>query len=259
VDLKIDKKSGNGVCDLCGCAFADYKKSHLQTHVQVALRRVEAAGWPREPPMPSLMDKVRKYKQPCIIAENQESSSVTSWARIVEEKAEALVTSGKVQAGVELVGAAACPANPGDLSMVGKVMEYGVGDDGARKKKLVGLKGRVVSVETHGVTLPVLLPQPRRKGNGKKKKAEPAQPQPQPCYASAWVRWFDEAVRVTEQETLCFLVKEKYNQVQVDGWRVYEDGEIEGAPSAGAHEESMCEKLDRQAFEAEMLCPKLEK
>jgi hypothetical protein len=237
----------------------DYK-THLQTHVKKALQKVEEAGWPAEPPMPSLMDKVRKYKQPCIIAGNQKSESITSWVRVVEEKAGELVAAGKVQASVELAGSAACPDDPGKMDMVGKIMEYVYNDDASRTKKVVGYTGRVLSVETHGVVIPVLLEQPSKAKRGKGKKAAgPEKPQPKPCYASALVRWFDTADRPEDQETLCFLVKEMYNKKEVDGWRVYGEGEIHGAPSAGAEQESFCEKLDRQAFEAEMLCPKLEK
>ena len=54
-----------------------------------------------------------------------------------------------------------------------------------------------------------------------------------------------------------FLLPEKYNSAAVDGWRVYDEGELE--PPATTEDETLTEQLDRLAFEAEFFFVKAEK
>ena len=53
------------------------------------------------------------------------------------------------------------------------------------------------------------------------------------------------------------MLPERYNKCDIEGWRVYDEGELK--PPDDPDDETYTEKLDRIAFEAQMLCPKQEK
>ena len=75
--------------------------------------------------------------------------------------------------------------------------------------------------------------------------------------ASAMVRWHEKAQKEEQQEQRVFLLPEKYNSAAVDGWRVYDQGELE--PPTTTEDETLTEQLDRLAFEAEFFFVKAEK
>ena len=75
--------------------------------------------------------------------------------------------------------------------------------------------------------------------------------------ASAVVRWHEKAQKGEQQEGRVFLLPKKYNSAAVDGWRVYQVGELE--PPADEEDETLTEQLDRLAFEAEFFFVKAEK
>ena len=140
VQLKIEKKSGKGTCEECHLAFADYLE-HLKHHVKWARGMVEkAGGMPDKPPLPSLLLHRPKFKLPPVLSEDQGSTSVTRYIRLIEEKAQMRVEKGQVVSQYGRVGAVAVPEINREL--VGRHIEYIFNDDAAkgtkgRKKKLL--------------------------------------------------------------------------------------------------------------------------
>ena len=89
-----------------------------------------------------------------------------------------------------------------------------------------------------------------------KGKQAPA-PVPTNYTSSVMVKWHEKADSKADQDSKVFLLPEKCNLSVKDGWRIYDQGELE--PPTDIDEESYVERLDRMQWEVEFLCCKKEK
>ena len=141
-----------------------------------------------------------------------------------------------------------------DDNLIGKHVEYIFNDDAAKtpkghkKKLLCAYSGTILSINLHDTI--AVAPISRRRKKAPKSVAKVTKP-------SFLVRWHEQAAKPCQQESRVFLEEDYYNKCVQDGWRVYEESELE--PPKTANEETYIQRLDRGAFEAEFLCFKLEK
>ena len=253
--LAVKQKSGRGVCEECHTAYANYRE-HLMRHYLWARGEVDKlGGMPEKPPLPRLLRRP-KFKLPPVLSEAQTTASLQRYVREIEAKAKKLVDDGKVKSQYEKVGEVACPEVNDEL--VGKHIEYVWPMSGA--VRMCAYSGTIVSVKKHdtnpaGVT--AHNKKKKGKGRGKAKGKQEEREIPVNYTASAMVRWHEEASSKADQQQRCFLLPEKYNSAAVDGWRVYDKGELE--PPATTEDETLTEQLDRLAFEAEFFFVKAEK
>ena len=159
----------------------------------------------------------------------------------------------------EKIGEVACP-EVGD-KLIGKHIGYVWPMSGA--VRMCAYSGTIVSNKKHDINpADVTAHNKKKKGKGRSKaKGKQGEREVPVNYtASAMVRWHEEASSKADQQQRCFLLPEKKSilrQSAVDGWRVYDEGELE--PPATTEDETLTEQLDRLAFEAEFFFVKAEK
>ena len=195
------KKTGVHCCDYCGAELKD-KVKHATVHLKKLIKLVAKQGWPKEAPAP-----VITLTPPPILNKDQSENPVYKAIVMLQQRAVALVTTGRVEADIIALKDFKMPDV--DASLVGRVMNYWFmvtkpGRKQARKYAYTGIiKEAITRVETvRGEEVTVM---------------------------TAICEWTEagDGMEAGEHCSSVILLPQKYGMDSKDGWFVHDEhGEI---------------------------------